>query len=415
MNAQIITIGDELLIGQTVDTNSAWIAKRLNLIGIKIDRIVTVKDEAEDITSALDDVDEGVNVVVITGGLGPTKDDITKKTLTDYTGDELVFNQKVYEHIESYFLARGRTVGENNRAQAMVPSKCRVLDNFNGTAPGMWFDYNNRIMVSIPGVPYEMKAIMENEVLPRLRTLPGRKNIIHRHVITQGIPESVLMEKIKEWEETLKDPLKLAYLPSAGTVKLRLTAFVEGNLPTVEKAIEAKVTELEKVIPEYIVGHDSETMEENLGRKLRELNLKMATAESCTGGYIAHLITSVAGSSDYFQGSVVSYSNEMKMNMLNVSEKDLKEHGAVSKEVVEAMLKGVLEKTGADVGVATSGVAGPGGGTKGKPVGTIWIAVGSKDNITSERFLFGNERMMNITRTARTAMNMLRKELVLNY
>ena len=411
MKAEIITIGDEILIGHTIDTNSAWIAKQLNLIGIKVAQVVTVSDEKEHIFQSLVNGQKNADVLILTGGLGPTKDDITKATLVEFTEDELVFNENVFEHIQQYFKIRGKELGEHNKGQAFVPSRCEVLHNQNGTAPGMWFEFEGKVLISLPGVPHEMKTIVQDHVLNKLSLKSTGLEIIHKHILTQGIGESALMELIVSWEDALPDPLKLAYLPSSGMVKLRISAEVKGPRGPLQEAIDDQVRLLEKYIGKYVVGYDDNSLQKTVGELLKKQGLFLTTAESCSGGYIAHLITSVAGSSDYFKGSVVAYHNEVKQRTLKVDKRLIDQHGAVSQEVVEAMVEGVLDLTGADVAVATSGIAGPLGGTAEKPVGTVWIAVGSKKQIVSKKFLFGKERGNNIERTAVSALNMLRKEL----
>ena len=412
MKAEIITIGDEILIGHTVDTNSAFIARRLNLIGIRVAQITSVSDEREHILNALEEITGRADVVIITGGLGPTSDDITKHTLVEFLEDTLVFNEEVFEHIRRKFEARGREIGEHNKNQARVPSRCEVLPNEHGTAPGMWVELEGCVLISLPGVPQEMRSIMESSVLGKLAGRNNEQAVVHRYVLTQGIPESVLMVKIEYWENTLPAPLKLAYLPSAGMVKLRLSAEATESREVIGRKISLEIEKLYPLIAEYIVGYDDETLQIVVGRLLKERGATLATAESCTGGFIAHLLTSVSGSSDYFLGTVVAYQNEMKQQFLGVERSLLDQYGAVSREVVEAMARGIRKATGADWAIATSGIAGPLGGSPEKPVGTVWIAIASEKGVSAEKHLFGEHRQMNIERSAVTALNMLRKELL---
>jgi nicotinamide-nucleotide amidase len=412
MQAEIITIGDELLIGQTIDTNSAWIGERLSLAGIKVVQVRSIPDDPDRIQQALRDLMPATRLVLITGGLGPTNDDITRNTLCTYFGDELVLNQEVLDQLSLFFEKRGRPMNEHNRAQAMVPSRCKVLPNALGTAPGMWFEEDGKVVVSMPGVPYEMKAIMTDHVLPRLSGRSNGYHILHKHIHTFGIPESELMVKIADWEAQLPAPMKLAYLPSPGMVKLRITVESTGDRALLLAGVEEAVKELQGLIPEYIVGYDDDNLEHGIGRMLLDAGQTLAVAESCTGGFLAHRITSVSVSSAYLKGGVVAYANEIKATLLGVKESTLEEHGAVSGEVVKEMVEGTLQATGADWAIATSGVAGPAGGSEEKPVGTVWIAVGNKEQIVVSHHLFGNDRMANIQRSTNTALKMLRKELL---
>lgn len=410
MIAEIITIGDELLIGQVVDTNSAWMSEQLNLAGVRVNRIISISDNEQQILDTLSDSARNADVVLITGGLGPTKDDITKKALCIFFSSGLVFDQKTYDNVERIFAKRNIPVTHLNRLQAMVPEACTVLENRNGTAPGMMFAKDKVLFISMPGVPFEMKGIMEDHVLPMLKQSSHLK-IIHRTILTEGIGESFLAAKIESWENNLPDFLKLAYLPQPGIVRLRMTAQGEDD-QVLEKELKSQTDILYKLIPEFIFGEDDETLQEIIGKILKKKNAHLATAESCTGGYIAHLITSISGSSEYFKGSVVAYSNEIKENILGVSAESLKKYGAVSEEVVREMSQNLLKVMNVDYAIATSGIAGPAGGTTDKPVGTTWIAVCSEDKILSKKFLFGEHRGRNIHRTAITAMNMLRKLLL---
>lgn len=411
MFGEIITIGDELLIGQVVNTNASWIAQQMNGIGIGIIRVTVVADEQDRITEALDEAARRADLIILTGGLGPTRDDITKQTLCAYFNTELTFDEGIFEHITSLFSGRGLTWNELNRQQAFVPKNCTVLQNNYGTAPGMWFQQGDKVFVSLPGVPYEMKALITETVIPKIVTFfPERGAIVHRTVLTQGIPESVLAERITTWENGLPANIKLAYLPKAGMVRLRLSA--RGNAADqLNKQIDEELMGLEKVLPGELFGSGEENLEAVVGILLMKEQKTLSTAESCTGGYIAHLITSIPGCSDYYKGSVVAYSNSVKETMLGVLPVLLEEHGAVSEAVVKAMAEGVKKRMGTDYAIATSGVAGPGGGTDEKPVGTTWIAVSTPGKTIAKKFMFGKHRERNIQRTALTALNMLRKEL----
>lgn len=411
MNAHIITIGDELLIGQVVDTNSAWIAQRLDGIGIKTLQITSVQDYAPQIQEALEAAVGNCNVVLITGGLGPTKDDITKPTLARFFNSDLVIHQPTLENISRLFKNRGLELTELNMKQAMVPQNCSVIINEVGTAPGMWFEKNGTIVVSMPGVPFEMKSMMENHILPQLSQMINGKVILHKTVLTHGIGESFLSDLISNWEDELPANIRLAYLPSPGMVRLRLTATGEYKA-SVQLAIETEIEKLSKLIPQYIWGFDDDTMEALVGRMLLEKNAWVATAESCTGGYVAHRLTSVPGSSAYFKGSVVAYSNEIKEKLLGVSPELLISMGAVSGQVVSLMAENCRHALNADYAIAVSGIAGPGGGTDEKPVGTVWVAVAGPHKTTQRLFLFGDNRERNIIRTGFSALNMLREMLL---
>jgi nicotinamide-nucleotide amidase len=408
MNAIIITIGDEILIGQTVDTNSAWIANKLNLIGVDIVKIVSISDKKDEIIKALDDSKQDADLILITGGLGPTNDDITKKTLAEYFGVKLVLNKEVLRHIEQFVIKRKAHMNERNIKQAEVPENCKVLKNNIGTAPGMLFTEGKKIIISMPGVPFEMKELMENHVIPIINEREKDLHIIHKIILTQGTSESKLAEILEDWELNLPDSISLAYLPSPGLIKLRLTA--KGiQKETLEKEISNSVYNLGQIIPELICGYDSERLEELIGKSLKAKKQTLSTAESCTGGNIAHLITSIPGSSQYYKGSVVAYSNEIKQEILSVDKTIIDTYGAVSKQVVEEMAKGIKKLYNTDVAIATSGIAGPDGGTKEKPVGTTWIAVANNSGIYSEKYIFGDQRERNIQRASLTALNMLQK------
>jgi len=411
VQAEIITIGDEILIGQIVDTNSAWMGRELNKIGLRVKQISSVSDDPQHIRAALDEARGRADIILITGGLGPTNDDLTKNTLKDYFGMDWRMDEQVLEDVTGFFARFGRETTEVNRLQAQVPAGCVALRNRFGTAPGMWFEIGGKVFVSMPGVPHEMKGLMESEVLPRLKEKFKLPFICHSTILTQGIGESVLAEKIADWEKSLEAlGIKLAYLPSPGMVRLRLSC--AGEEKKVRGEVDEKVKELQQLIPEFIFGYGEETLPEVIGRLLMEKKQTLSTAESCTGGYAAHLITSVAGSSAYFLGSIIAYANEVKMQQLGVQKSTIEKYGAVSEEVAREMAEGVRQKLGTDYGLAFTGIAGPGGGSEEKPVGTVWIAVASAKGAVSKKFQFGDNRERNIQRAAVSGLGMLRKELI---
>lgn len=421
VNASIITIGDELLIGQTIDTNSAFIAQELNKAGIWVRHRVAVGDVYDDILQALDEEKKASAIIIITGGLGPTADDITKPLLCNYFGGKLVVNKDVLEHVKYLFEKVYRRPGpmlERNLKQAEVPDVCTVLHNARGTAPGMWFsqpaaDGSPRIFVSLPGVPFEMKGLLTEEVIPRLKktfTLPA---IIHRTAFTAGIGESMLAEKIQDFENSLPPAVKLAYLPGFGMVKLRLTAKGE-TMEATEKLITPFFNRLLTEVKDYLVTDTDDGLEIVVGQLLKEKGLTMGTAESCTGGTIAQLITSVPGSSVYFKGSVISYANEIKTSVLGVPATTLEQNGAVSEETVVQMVKGALKLLHTDLVLAVSGIMGPDGGTAEKPVGTVWIAAGNKQKTETIKLNLRFDRQRNTSLTALNALNFLRKFILTN-
>ncbi len=411
MKAEIITIGDEILIGQIVDTNAAWIAEQFNLSGIEIYQITSVHDDTEHIKEALQNAEEKVDLVVLTGGLGPTKDDITKHALCEYFNTKLVFHEPTFEHIKQRFKNRNIDLNKLNRDQALVPEACTVLANKVGTAPGMWFEKDDTIFVSVPGVPFEMKYLVENEILQRLQNNGKTKAIFHKTVQTQGLPESMLAQRIENWENSLPKNIKLAYLPNPMSVRLRLSA-IGNNLNELKVEVQDEIERLKQLIPDHIFGFDNETLAEVIGRLLLKKGQTLAVAESCTGGYISHLITSVPGSSGWYKGGVTAYSNEIKQQLLGVSAGTLEKHGAVSEQVVCEMAEGARRKMKADFSVATSGIAGPTGGTEEKPVGTVWIAVATPGKIFAEKFVFGDNRERNIIRSSQTALQILRRTII---
>lgn len=406
-NVEIITIGDEILIGQIVDTNSAWMAVELNKAGFNVKQITSVGDHAPQITEALNLAAKRADIILITGGLGPTKDDITKHTLNKYFGGTLVFNKKIYEYVEKLFAARGKKVIEANRNQAEVPDNCIPVFNKKGTAPGMIFEKSGKIFVSMPGVPWEMMAMMTDDVIPMLKIKFLPITIFHKTVLTQGIGESMLSVMIEEWENNLPGYMKLAYLPSAGMVKLRLSA--RGNQNDIKEKVNAEFDKVLPLIKDYVYGFDNDTLEQVVGNLLRKANKTLSIAESCTGGYLSHLITSVAGSSDYFTGSIIAYDNKIKTGTLSVDAGTIENHGAVSEAVVNAMAENIRKKFNTDYAIAISGIAGPGGATEKKPVGTIWIALSSEKNTSAKKFMLGTDRIRNIQVASTTALNMLRK------
>jgi len=406
MKAEIITIGDEILIGQIIDTNSAWMGQQLNLHGIEVYQVTSVHDDHGHILNAFQDAETRADIVLITGGLGPTKDDITKKCLCEYFKTELTFYPEVFEHVKSLLSSRNVVINQLNRDQALLPSDCTVLHNSAGTASGMWFERNNTIFISMPGVPFEMEAIMTEEVFPRLMKLGITKSIVHKTVLTIGLPESMLAEKIEQWESSLPEFIKLAYLPSPLMVRLRLSAY--GNDEAFLKAeIEKQVNDLNSIIPDHIFGYDQDNLALVIGKMLVQYSKSVAVAESCTGGNIAHYFTSNAGSSAYFKGGIVAYSNDVKTKLLNVAPDLIKKFGAVSQEVAEAMALGARNALDSDYSLATTGIAGPDGGTEEKPVGTVWIAVAGPSGVKSKLYVFKHNRERNIIRTSQNALNML--------
>ncbi len=407
MKAEIITIGDEILIGQIVDTNSAWLSEQLNLYGIEVYQITSVHDSREHILQAIDDAAMHADLVLITGGLGPTKDDITKHTLCEYFQTKLIRNEQVLAWVEEMLSSRGVQVNQLNRDQALVPENCTVLHNAMGTAPGMWFEKDDTIFVSMPGVPFEMMYLTEHEVLPRLQQTGKTRSIVHLTVLTHGLPESMLAERIADWENNLPEFIKLAYLPSPLMVKLRLSAYGKDR-NQLQREIDRQVEALKKLIAEHIWGYNNDTMAEVVGRLLVGSGKMLAVAESCTGGNLAHFITANAGASAWFKGGIVAYSNEVKMQLLGVQQSSLEQFGAVSEQVAREMAEGVRRVTGADYAVSTTGIAGPDGGSDEKPVGTVWIAVAGEKQVISQKFVFRNNRERNILRSTQSALNLLR-------
>lgn len=410
MQAEIIAIGDEILIGQTIDTNSSFIATQLNLNGISVRQKRVIADEADAIKGALDSISPNTKLVFMTGGLGPTKDDITKKTLLEYFGGKMVFHENIYEHIEQLFASFGRKPSEVNRGQAMLPSSCTPVLNKMGTAPGMRFEKNGVYYFSTPGVPYETEHLVEMQIMPWIQANLTKGTVVHKTILTQGVPESELADRLESFEEGLPSGVKLAYLPSAGMVKLRLTSY-QGTEDEARVIVDEQIDKIRAILGPVVFGHEAQTLQEVIGIGLRESGATLSTAESCTGGYIASLITSIPGSSDYFMGSVVSYSNKSKEELLDVEAGVLKNQGAVSKEVVMQMALGAQQKFGTTFAIATSGVAGPGGGSDEKPVGTVWIATATPEGVKAKKFSFGNNRKRNIRKAALMALDLLRREI----
>ncbi len=408
MNSAIITIGDEILIGQVVDTNAVWISQQLNKNGVRVGEMVTISDDRDQIRLTLDRYLGRYDLLIMTGGLGPTKDDLTKQTLAEYFNSKMITHPEVEEKIKTYFRERGRSMIESNRSQADVPDNCRVLMNHHGTAPGMWFEQKGTILVSLPGVPYEMKGLMQDHILPEIQQRVVVPHVVHKTIMTQGVPESYLAEILKEWEEELPECVKLAYLPRPGIVRLRLT-IIDKCASDAEQMLEVIIGKLLKIIPQHIFGYDDMSLEESLGELLKEKGLTLSTAESCTGGNIARLITSVPGSSGYFTGSVIAYENRIKSDVLGVDALVIDKEGAVSKEVVEQMARGIMGYYGTNVAIATSGIAGPDGGTEEKPVGTTWICVTYGDKILAKKFRFSGSRDRIIDQASFSAMQLLRR------
>lgn len=411
MNAGILTIGDELLLGQVVDTNSSWMGKELSAAGIKVSIRIAVGDDEIEIIDGLKKIADNCEIILITGGLGPTRDDITKKTLNIYFGGKMIVNAEVLADVKYFFERVNRPMLETNLAQAEVPDNCLVLRNKNGTAPGMWFEQGGKVFVSMPGVPMEMKAMMHEQVIPMLQKKILLPFILHRTIVTSGIGESFLAEKIKSFEDELPEIFKLAYLPNLSQVRLRLTASSSDEKNLTEQ-MNFQLEKLKNLIAEFIVGYEEDSLEKVIGDLLRDRNQTLSTAESCTGGFIAHKITSVPGSSIYFPGSVVTYSYEMKTKLLGVKKETLEKFGAVSEETVLEMSEGALKKFNSDYAIAVSGIAGPDGGTADKPVGTVWIAVRSKEKVQSKKFNFFRSRLQNIEMTEIAALDMLRKMIL---
>ena len=414
VNTSIITIGDELLIGQVIDTNSAWMAQQLNKSGIRVNRRVAVGDVWDEIWNALNEESKHADIILITGGLGPTADDITKPLLCKYFGGKLTVNEQALQNVTVLFeKIFKRPLTERNIKQAEVPDVCTVIQNKRGTAPGMIFEKNGKIFISMPGVPHEMKGMMESDVIPLLSSRFEVPYITHRTLMTFGIGESMIADRIQDYEENLPAHIKLAYLPNYGMVRLRLTASGKDK-QGIDQEVDNLFATLQELVSDHIVTNCDEKMEEVVAKLLAQQQKTLSTAESCTGGFIAHLLTSIPGSSVFYKGSIVSYSNEIKKELLDVMDQTLEEKGAVSEEVVIQMVKGALKQLKTDYAVAVSGIMGPDGGTPEKPVGTVWMAAGNNREIITQKLHFRFERQLNIQLTAVNALNLLRKFIVEN-
>ena len=413
MFAEIITIGDEILIGQIVDTNSAFIAKELNKIGISVYQITSIQDEREHILQALKDAQTRARIVIVTGGLGPTKDDITKHTFCEFFNDKLVKNKAVLEHVEALFKSFVSTpISEVNRNQAMVPSRATVLYNANGTAPGMWMESEGVSFISLPGVPFEMKGLMLSAVIPKIVKDFNRPHIIHKTLVTYGLGESAIAEKIEDWEENLPPFVKLAYLPNLGKVRLRLTA-KGSNRKILKAAIEDEFSKLYPLIGDIIYGiEDEETLEELVAKLFTAKKMTLSTAESCTGGKIAQKITALSGASNYFKGSVVSYATETKINVLKVPKELINKHSVVSAEVAKSMAENVKKLLKTDFSIATTGNAGPTKGDSNVEIGTVYIAIATPNGVFAEKFMMGKHRNRIVQKTVNKAFELLQKEIL---
>lgn len=406
MLAEIITIGDEILIGQIVDTNSAWMAKQLNAAGIRVKQISSVSDDRQHIVAALNEAQQRADIILITGGLGPTKDDITKKTLAEYFGVGMVQNQEALENVQRIFTRYNRPLLEVNIRQAEVPANCEVIQNKNGTAPGMWFYENGKVFVSMPGVPFEMMYMVEEQVLPKLKATFNLPFIYHKTILTVGEGESFLAERIADIEDSLPEGIKLAYLPKLGSVRLRLSGYGDNHDQLIEQVNHYARLIADKV-NNVVAAEEDIALEKAILNKMAAKGLTLSVAESCTGGYISHLFTQHAGSSEVFFGGAVSYSNELKEKVLGVNSETLWQYGAVSEETANEMVEGALLNFQSDYAIAVTGIAGPGGGTPEKPVGTVWIAVAGGGKKIIKNFTFGSKRQQNIERSAITALGML--------
>ncbi len=408
VKAEILAIGDELLYGQIQDTNSFWISQELDKIGVKVVRRTTVGDDREAMLHAFSQAEEAADIILITGGLGPTRDDLTKPLLAEYFNCELAIVPEALEAVRQLFERRGRELTPTNELQAQLPTKCQYVPNEVGTAPGMWFEEKGKVWMSMPGVPHEMKRLMSNYVLPRIKRLFDLPVIYHKLVKTVGIGESWLSDLIKDWESALPDHVGLAYLPSIGEVKLRLTA-TSTTFEEAEREVDEQIERVRPLIGKYIYGYNQDQLHTVVGHHLSQKGESIALAESCSGGYIAHLITSVPGSSGYFKGGMVPYHNEAKEYLLGVKRETLSSKGAVSEETVIEMAKGIKDKFNADYGLSSSGIAGPDGGSSEKPVGTVWIACANKDGVRTKLLKLTQDRALNIHLTAVYALNLLRR------
>ncbi|MFM9945889.1 MAG: competence/damage-inducible protein A [Bacteroidia bacterium] len=412
MQAELLTIGDEILIGQIINTNAVWMAKELNAIGVTIKQITSVSDEKKHITDALDEALKRADIVLITGGLGPTKDDITKTTLAEYFGVGLKKEARVIDFIKENFAKRNIEFLPVHELQALILENSEILFNHYGTAPGMWIENNGKIIVIMPGVPFEMKGIMSKYVLPRLSTQFNLPFIIHKTIVTIGLPESNIADMISDIEDELSKHIKLAYLPNFGMVRLRLSGIGKDE-KILKREIESYASQILKIIPAINIGATEDLKpEEIIGQLLTSNKQTLAISESCTGGYISHLITTVPGSSEYFIGSLIAYSYQIKINNLGVKAETLEKFGAVSEECVREMVEGIKTKFKTDFAISTTGIAGPGGATPDKPVGLVWIAVAGSNGIVTRKLMANGERINVIERTAIVALDMLRREIL---
>jgi len=408
--AELLTIGDEILYGQIVDTNSQWMSVELDKVGIKVIRKTSIGDQEDEILTAFAEAEKRADVILITGGLGPTSDDITKPCLAKYFNCELKIHEEALAEVTEFFVSRGRELTETNRQQAALPVCCTKITNPIGTAPGMWFEKNNKVFMSMPGVPHEMKRMMKERVIPKLLQTYKMPAIVHKIIRTVGVGESFLADKISSWEQSLPKHIRLAYLPSLGEVKLRLTGF--GDTPEkLETEINSLIEKLKPLAGEYIYAYGDETLEVAIGKMLRAKKLTLSIAESCTGGYVSHLITSVPGCSDYFLGSMIPYSYEIKMRQLGVKPETLEKYGAVSEPTISEMASVVRARFNTDIGVATSGIAGPGGATPDKPVGTVWIAYSDKFHTVTRKLQLSKDRAINIQLASAAVLNLIRLNL----
>jgi nicotinamide-nucleotide amidase len=409
--AEIITIGDEILYGQITDTNSQWISENLDKNGIRTIRKSSVGDNESEIINILKEAEQRADIILITGGLGPTNDDITKNTLAKYFNCNLKLDEQGLKDVISFFKTRDKELTELNRQQAFLPEACSCISNKLGTAPGMWFNKNNKVIISMPGVPFEMKAMMKEFIIPKLKEKFNPPFLYHKLIRTVGIGESFLSEKIKVWENNLPTHIRLAYLPALGEVKLRLTGSGT-DIQKIKLDVESCTQTLTKIIPDYIYGYDNDTLPKIIGDILKQKNLTIATAESCTGGCISYLLTTIPGSSEYYWGSVVAYHNDIKKEALNVKSDTLKKFGAVSEETAKEMAKGIRKKFKTNIGISSTGVAGPSGGTEEKPVGTVWIAYSDEEEVITKKLMLGGDRDLNVKQTAIAALDLIRQRLV---
>lgn len=405
--AELLTIGDEILYGQIIDTNAQWMSVELVRVGIKVVRKTSIGDQESEILTALAEAEKRADIILITGGLGPTSDDITKPCLAKYFNCELKIHEEALAEVREFFVSRGRELTETNRQQAALPVCCTKITNPIGTAPGMWFEKNGKVFMSMPGVPHEMKKMMTDRVIPRLLTTYKMPVIIHKVIRTVGIGESMLADKIAPWEKALPEHIKLAYLPSLGEVKLRLTG-MGSSAEYLQQELDAMSGKLLSLAGDYIYGYGDESLEEAIGNLLRSRNLTLSIAESCTGGYVSHLITKVPGCSDYFLGSMIPYAYQIKMQQLGVKPETLEKYGAVSEPTISEMASVVRARFNTDIGVATSGIAGPGGATPDKPVGTIWIAYSDKYQTVTKKLQLSKDRMINIRMASAAVLNLIR-------